>query len=270
MKRKTVLIILALLVFLVGGYALGQTQGKWATHSIVWLPPLGPTGEVNFITGLQNVDTDLYNYGSSITTLQAQIAQFVLTAGQTYTLPSTSETLMAADFSNASDPGNHATYVMTSNGSGSAPAFQPTTSALTYPGAGVPLSTGSTWGTSYTVGTGAYDLVQLGSAAQLPALNGANLTSLPATDFLTMTQPSRSLGSVYHNTSAKPMMVTVTGTNTANTTYAYLGATSSPATVVAQIGNGAQGFCITFVVPPAYYYEVASSSGSIVAWTEWN
>ena len=48
---------------------------------------------------------------------------------------------------------------------------------MTYPGAGVPLSTGSAWGTSYTVGTAANNLVQLNGAGQLPAVPGTLLTS---------------------------------------------------------------------------------------------
>ncbi len=50
---------------------------------------------------------------------------------------------------------------------------------MVYPGAGVPDSTGSAWGTSYTVGTGDNDLVQLNSSAQLPAVSAANLTNFP-------------------------------------------------------------------------------------------
>jgi hypothetical protein len=49
--------------------------------------------------------------------------------------------------------------------------------SITYPGAGVPSSTGSAWGSSYTVGTAANDLLQLNangqvSAGQMPALTG--------------------------------------------------------------------------------------------------
>ena len=50
---------------------------------------------------------------------------------------------------------------------------------MTYPGAGVPLSTGSAWGTSYTVGTAANNLVQLNGSAQLPAVSAALLTNFP-------------------------------------------------------------------------------------------
>lgn len=48
-----------------------------------------------------------------------------------------------------------------------------------YPGAGVPNSTGSAWGTSYTVGTAADNLVQLNGSGQLPAVSAANLTNFP-------------------------------------------------------------------------------------------
>jgi hypothetical protein len=52
--------------------------------------------------------------------------------------------------------------------------------SMVYPGAGVPNSTGSAWGTSYTVGTGASNLVQLNGSSQLPAVSGALLTNLPS------------------------------------------------------------------------------------------
>lgn len=51
--------------------------------------------------------------------------------------------------------------------------------SMTYPGAGVPLSTGSAWGTSYTVGTAANNLVQLNASSQLPAVSAALLTNFP-------------------------------------------------------------------------------------------
>ena len=57
--------------------------------------------------------------------------------------------------------------------------------SMVYPGAGVANSTGSAWGTSYTVGSAANNLVQLNSSAQLPAVSGVNLTALPATAVVT-------------------------------------------------------------------------------------
>ncbi|MGO9622360.1 MAG: hypothetical protein ACLPT6_13270 [Desulfobaccales bacterium] len=71
------------------------------------------------------------------------------------------------------------------NGSGQLPAVSGALltnlpSGLAYPGAGVPNSTGSAWGTSYAVGTAANNLVQLNGSGQLPAVSGALLTNLPA------------------------------------------------------------------------------------------
>ncbi len=63
--------------------------------------------------------------------------------------------------------------------------WQTLPSGMSYPGAGVPLSTGSAWGASYIVGTGANDLVQLNSSGQLPAVSGALLTNLPSSGGMT-------------------------------------------------------------------------------------
>ena len=62
--------------------------------------------------------------------------------------------------------------------------FKPSGSAvdllqtMVYPGAGVPVSTGSAWGTSLTVGTEASNLVQLDESGKLPAVDGSSLTGL--------------------------------------------------------------------------------------------
>ena len=67
------------------------------------------------------------------------------------------------------------------NSSGVAGVYDlPSGGSMVYPGAGVPNSTGSAWGTSYTVGTSANNLVQLNSSAALPAVSGANLTNVNA------------------------------------------------------------------------------------------
>jgi hypothetical protein len=50
---------------------------------------------------------------------------------------------------------------------------------MVYPAAGVARSTGTSWTTSYTVGVGANNLVQLNSLAQLPAVSAALLTNFP-------------------------------------------------------------------------------------------
>jgi hypothetical protein len=51
--------------------------------------------------------------------------------------------------------------------------------SMIYPGTGVPSSTGSAWGASYTVGSGAGNLVQLNGSSQLPAVSAALLTNWP-------------------------------------------------------------------------------------------
>jgi hypothetical protein len=48
-----------------------------------------------------------------------------------------------------------------------------------YPGVGIANSTGAAWGTSYTAGILANNLVQLNSLAQLPGVSAANLINFP-------------------------------------------------------------------------------------------
>ncbi len=83
--------------------------------------------------------------------------------------------------------GTSANNLVQLNSSGQLPAVSgalltnlPSGGGMTYPGAGVPNSTGSSWGTSYAVGTAANDLVQINSSGQLPAVDGSLLTNLPA------------------------------------------------------------------------------------------
>ncbi|MDX9833017.1 MAG: hypothetical protein RBU35_22295, partial [Anaerolineae bacterium] len=62
--------------------------------------------------------------------------------------------------------------------------------SMTYPGTGVPNSTGSAWGASYTVGTAANNLVQLNASAQLPAVSGALLTNIPTPTWMPSSAPA--------------------------------------------------------------------------------
>ena len=52
--------------------------------------------------------------------------------------------------------------------------------SMVYPPAGVPLSTGSAWDVSYTVGTAAGNIVQLDGSGRLPAVSAALVTALPS------------------------------------------------------------------------------------------
>lgn len=63
--------------------------------------------------------------------------------------------------------------------------------SATYPSAaGVANWNGSAWGTSYTVGTAADNLVQLNASAQLPAVSGALLTDVPMPSWLPSAAPT--------------------------------------------------------------------------------
>ena len=87
---------------------------------------------------------------------------------------------------------------------------------------------------------------------------------------------SRSFGTVFQNTSAKPMFVTVTGGGTAGGAYAvraFSDANANPSTQVAQAGEapGVVSF-LFFIVLPGNYYKVVPDSGVIeplLQWTEW-
>lgn len=109
------------------------------------------------------------------------------------------------------------------------------TKKMTYPGVGVGLSTGTAWGTSYTVGTAANNLVQMTAADKLPAVDGSLLTSLTATlasivsygtstaSGATITQSALKVYFGYQTGIAGNSSVTVSGlTFTSSTSYVVL------------------------------------------------
>lgn len=87
--------------------------------------------------------------------------------------------------------------------------------SMAYPSAGVPNSTGSAWGTSYTVGTSANNLVQLNGSGYLPALNGSLLTNLPNVSLPSLTGNS---GKYLTNNGSTTSWGTPSGTLPATTT----------------------------------------------------
>lgn len=100
---------------------------------------------------------------------------------------------------------------------------------MVYPGAGVPNSTGSAWGASYGVGTGANDLVQLNGSGQLPAVSAANLTNFP-----TLNQNTSGTAANLSGTPALPNGTTAT-TQTAGDNTTKL---ATDAFVLANAGSG--------------------------------
>jgi len=85
---------------------------------------------------------------------------------------------------------------------------------------------------------------------------------------------SKSLDTIYQNTSGKIRFVTVTidGDGGVGTINAQVKATSAPDTIVACGGvNGYEYDSVSFIVPPGYYYRVAGSSDPVLDyWTEWD
>ena len=71
--------------------------------------------------------------------------------------------------------------------------------SMVYPGSGVGNSMGSAWGTSYTVGVAANNLVQLNSSAKLPAVDGSLLTNLPSTTLRGATKIVAASDSIDHS-----------------------------------------------------------------------
>jgi hypothetical protein len=100
-------------------------------------------------------------------------------------------------------------------------------------------------------------------------------------DDITQSQPLRALGDTYQNTSGKIRIVAVairaTLSSSRITRTALCDASSTPTTVVASISlwedaglSDSRDATFVFVVPPNYYYTVATTSETLVSWTEWD
>jgi hypothetical protein len=106
--------------------------------------------------------------GSAAPTIATPNVDYLLPSGQTFRSLTTTGTSGAATLNSITGVLNIPQY---SGGGG----------GIGYPPAGVGNSTGTAWGTSYQVGVGAGNLVQLNGSAQLPAVSAINLTNFPAT-----------------------------------------------------------------------------------------
>jgi hypothetical protein len=90
---------------------------------------------------------------------------------------------------------------------------------MVYPGAGVANSTGSAWGTSYTVGTGANNLLQLNASSQIPAVNASLLTSLNASNLASGTVPAAQMPALTGDCTTTAGAVATTCTKTNGTAF---------------------------------------------------
>ena len=109
-------------------------------------------------------------------------------------------------------------------------------SSMIYPGAGVPNSTGSAWGTSYTVGTSANNLVQLNGSSQLPAVSAALLTNFPTLNqnttgsAATLTTPRAIYGNNFDGSAALTGIIASTYGGTGNGFAKFSGPASTEKT----------------------------------------
>lgn len=101
---------------------------------------------------------------------------------------------------------------------------------------------------------------------------GATGATGPSGTVTTQSQPTRTLGTIYHNTSGKVIFVSIVVLISNNATFALCDTVTPPVITVGtlQMVGGGQG-TLTFVVPNNYYYEVPTSVGAVLQhWTEWN
>jgi hypothetical protein len=111
-------------------------------------------------------------------------------------------------------------------------------SGMTYPGVGVPYSTGSAWGSSYTIGTGAFNLVQLDGSSRLPGVSAALLTNFPTLNQSTTgnAATATALASTPSGCSSGNAPTGINASGTAQNCTTYLTASSSTSAVPQFLG----------------------------------
>lgn len=126
------------------------------------------------------------------------------------------------------------------------------------------------------VGTTANKVLQLNGSAQIPAVDGSQLSNLPNQRITTQSNPTRVAGTVYTNATGKPIVVAVSvAINESSQFSACSDNTGMPSLVVGIFSNSINEFnegTITFIVLPGNNYSVTvtAGSGSIGQWIEWN
>lgn len=124
-------------------------------------------------------------------------------------------------------------------------------STVPYPPAGVPLSNGTAWGSSYQVGTESSNLVQLTNSSALPAVSGANLTNLNG--------GALQSGTVANAALASPSM-TVNGATCTLGSSCTVGTSGYPSVVDVYTGTTQQSSTFTHNFPalPSGIYRVST------------
>lgn len=139
-------------------------------------------------------------------------------------------------------------------------------SSMVYPGAGVAVSTGSAWGSSLTVGTGANNLVQLNGSSQLPAVSAALLTNFPTLNqsttgsAATLTTPRAIYGNNFDGSAALTQIIASTYGGTGNGFTKFSGPTTSEKTFTLPNASGS-----VMVINP----QSGAPSGACTAGSGW-
>jgi hypothetical protein len=129
---------------------------------------------------------------------------------------------------------------------------------------------------------GRYTLKGLAATYQTSQQNSQAIASAAAGSFNNVTG-SRSFGTVFRNTTGSKLFVSAVGNLNLGAGHnasalGYVGATSSPATLVSgnSVTNGPGWASAFFMVPASWYYKVLTQQGTdtdpltLVAWGEWN
>ncbi len=130
-------------------WGAGGTLGTNAYTSTAYAPLASPTftGTITLgsLTGVLRGDAGVVSIDTDITDLVDNLSYLKLADG-------TDGNLITWDAAGAPALVSTGTsgQLLTSNGTGTAPTFQDAPSGMVYPGVGIPLSTGSAWGTSIT------------------------------------------------------------------------------------------------------------------------
>ena len=131
------------------------------------------------------------------------------------------------------------------------------------------------WYDGVNVATG--DLITAANWNNYLGLTGSIMylkTQTDKLDDVSHTEPTRVLGTIYQNTSAKIRFITVAfAASVTGTIKAYCDANASPTDIMANIyiAAGQSGF-LSFPIPPSWYYKIALISGTplIDEWHEWD
>jgi len=131
------------------------------------------------------------------------------------------------------------TYILTSNGTTATWAASP---SLAYPSAGIVVSTGSAWDTSYTTsGSGTVVALATGATLTTPTLTSPNISTIVNTGTLTLPTTTDTLvgrittDTLLNKTLTTPILTNPTITNYTETRFS---ATNSTGTITLNLTNG--------------------------------